>query len=575
MCFNELVHYEIQGRKGASWTIINVFDNRSVATKQAEKLWGAGKRYTGLRVLKESYNKSSHEFKSVEIFSRGATGKKSKYDQTGEITPCLTPDDLYSPDGRRSIWLLMRNTLTDWRIIPTELLHNLEHFNKLNNTGTLLQDAIQRTAVAFEVENDSIQERMRNLYKVVDICVDLIKAAQKSIPKLELGRLKPIITTLEKAPNKRFLLTCSLVEYLRPAITPNDKFGRISIFLSNTRPNWVTKILDQLMAELLLHKNVINEVLGEYQDRSIFLCDLAYLSTGNLDQVNQEEWQQKYSDDAQRLNGFLKQGILPLTSHALQERLKQEISSSEPISSDGLIEQLKSLRNLKTIIYNLLDNPYQLDEIRGELNARSARLINSQSISDLLAEHTGPIEQLNAVLDVEAAAIGRSNKLTIANYIMPILTRPEYESIFMGLDGMPLKRMESLVHLQKKVLKAELTEMHRRQIAETLDDFCKVIMDNTQLLKKLHGLNISLQDKSEKILNMMVEGYFTDGDCFNRAEHQVRTYMKQDGFTSGLIQGLSREQAEQKLISFKQLLIQAGIDKPNPDDEEALAATTP
>ncbi|UTW58967.1 hypothetical protein KFE96_01270 [Kordiimonas sp. SCSIO 12603] len=567
MSGNMLVHYEIQGRQGASWTILQICDDRETATKLGEKLWGAGKRFTGLRVLKESYNKSTQEFKSVEIFARGRAGKKSKYDQTGQITPCLSPDDLYSADGRRSIWLLMSTTLSDWRITPTELLHNLEHYNKLYNTGTLLQDAVQRTAVSFDVENESIQERMRKLYKVIDACVDIMKSTQANVPTLELGRLKPIISALEGASNKSFLLTCSLVEYLRPAVTPSDKFGRVSVFLSNTRPKWVTEILDQLLSELLLHNSVIDEILGSYENRADMMIDMAYLASGNLSIANSEGRTQKFPNEAKRLSGFIKEGMLPLTSHGLIERLKKEISASQPLSQHGLVHQVGCLRDLKRTAYTLLDNPHTLDTLREELNSRASRLINSHSIAELIASTDNPIEQIEALLDLETAAIGQSNKLTIANCIMPILSRPDYETIFMGLDGSGISRMGDLVNLQKKVLVAELTEMHRRQISEKLDGFCKVILDNTQLLQKLHKLDISLQDKSVKILQLMGDGYFTDGDCLMRAEQQVRTYMRQAGFTEGLISGLGREEAENKLIMFKTLLAKAGIKRLDPEDQ--------
>jgi len=160
--FGVKVHYEILGRRSTSWTILEVIDDRSSATEKAEQLWNT-RGYKGIRVLKETYNKQNHEFTSVEILSRGSVGKTSKYDETGTISPCLSPDDLYSPDGLRSIWQLLGNTLKDWRITPTELLHNLEHYYKLYNFGDKLQNAVQRTAVSFEDTEGSIQDRMKKL----------------------------------------------------------------------------------------------------------------------------------------------------------------------------------------------------------------------------------------------------------------------------------------------------------------------------------------------------------------------------------------------------------------------------
>ena len=204
-----------------------------------------------------------------------------------------------------------------------------------------------------------------------------------------------------------------------------------------------------------------------------------------------------------------------------------------------------------------------MEPLEEAVSKRASRLLNSQAVGEMLYDIKSPIDQMNALLDLEKYTIGHSNKRMVANFILPILTRPEFESVFVGLDNhQPIQRMGDLTKLQTRINEADLTEMHRRKIAEKLDGFCRAILDNTQILKKLHGLDISLQEKSKKILTMLADGFFTSGDCRERAEHQVRIYMKQPGFTEGLIKGLSREDAEKELVSFRALLEHAGISKP-------------
>lgn len=553
------VHYEILGRRGSSWTILEVIKDREAATDKASHLW-ATKKYIGIKVIKETFNKHENEFQSLEIFARGSGVKKSKYDQSGQVTPCLSPDDLYGPDGRRSIWELMSGTLAEWRITPTELLHNLEHYYKLYNTGTMLQQAVQRTAVSFEQEQGSIQDRMRKIFKVIDASVEIMKNNKEKVPSLEMGRLKPVYEALEEKSNKRFLLFSALAEYLRPAVTLSDKFGRVAVFLTNNRPPWVMEILDQLIAEFFLHDSVLDSLLGEKEDRGAFLTEIAYMQAGQLGTLADGGWDFDFGDDSLRLNGFLADGHLPQTAHALFDRLKREINSAKSLGG-SLVEQLIVLNKLKKIIDDLQSDIQALDAISDDLDARAGRLINSQSIGDLLAEVESPFQQIHALLDLEAVTIGMANKRLVANFILPIMSRPENETIFMGLDHNPVARMNELVELQKKVMSAELTEMHRRKIAERLDEFCRTILDNTQILKKLHQLEISLQDKAIKILKMMADDFFTDGDCREAAEHQVRVYMKQQGFTDGLINGLKREEAEKALMDFRELLDKAGIGK--------------
>ncbi|NVJ98948.1 MAG: hypothetical protein HWE25_12400 [Alphaproteobacteria bacterium] len=561
MSLGQTVHYEIMGRRGSSWTILEVIKDRKAAIDKAEDLWGS-RRFTGIKVSKESYDKVNNEFASVEIYSRGAQRKKSKYDQTGTISPCLTPDDLYSPDGRRSIWELLGNTLADWMITPTELLHSLDHYYKLFNAGTKLQNAVQRTAVSFENEQGSIQERMRKIYKVIDQALEIMKGNKEKIPSLEMGRLKPIIEQLSEKSNKRFLLTSSITEYLRPAVTVGDKVGRTIIFLSGDRPAWVLEILDQFISEMMQHQQIPFQLLGEPEDRSKFILWLAHLHVGQLSMMGENEHSSCFSDEVLRLNGFLSQGHMPQTARAILNRLQLEIEAPKPISDDGLVDQLMKLNEIHSTLAELTTEMGHLEPLEEAVAKRASRLLNSQAVGEMLFDMKSPFDQMNALLDLEKFTIGHSNKRMVANFILPILTRPEYEAIFVGLDNhQPIQRMGDLTKLQARINEADLTEMHRRKIAEKLDGFCRAIMDNTQILKKLHGLDISLQDKSKKILGMLADNFFTDGDCRDRAEHQVRIYMKQPGFTEGLIAGMARADAEKELVGFRALLEKAGISK--------------
>ena len=104
-----------------------------------------------------------------------------------------------------------------------------------------------------------------------------------------------------------------------------------------------------------------------------------------------------------------------------------------------------------------------------------------------------------------------------------------------------------------------MTEMHKRKVAERLDSFSKVIMNNSQILKKVHELKIPLQEKTLKLLKMIADGYFTDGESRKQAEAQVRLYMKQPSFTEDMIKGQSRKDQENTLITFRKLLLRAKI----------------
>ncbi|GHF15980.1 hypothetical protein GCM10017044_07800 [Kordiimonas sediminis] len=554
------VHFEILGKKGHNWTILGVIDQRDKAIREAENLWATG-RYDGVRILKESFDRATNEFATVEIFSRGIQRKKSKYDESGSLSPCLTPDDLYAADGRRSIWDLLGNTLESWSITVTELLYNIDNFNKLDNTGTLMQNAVQRVAISIEDNSDSVQERMRKLYTVINMAVSIIKAEAANVPSLAMGRLAPLITELEDKQNKTFLLTASIVEYIAPATTIIDKFGRLIMFASSNRPVWAAEILDQMLAECLLHARLVSYLLNDEgnKDRGDYMLRLMYLQAGKIEAYYEIEEQLRLPQDTEQFDKYLGEGILPRCQKRLVEMIVAELSSTRPINTAGIVKQLEALNKIMNAAEVLITDEGIMDQIDDAIKTRSGRLINSQVIGELLYDTKNPFAQMNLLLDLEQLARGNSNKRTVANFILPILTRSNYEGIFIGMDGHPLECMKKLVSLQHRVIDSGLTEMHKRQIAEKLDSFAKTIMKNTQILKKIHQMDSSIQDKAIRILHMITDGYFTDGASKTQAEAQVKLYMKQDGFTEGLITGLDRKQQETALIDFRELLLRANL----------------
>jgi hypothetical protein len=562
LSISQRTHYEILGKEVRTWAILEVRNSRAEALEYAEEIWKSEK-FVGIKVIKESFDQETSEFSSVEIFNRGANRKESKYDKTGTIAPCLSPNDLYSADGRRSIWDLLGNSLTVWQITPTELLHNLDHYYKLYNDASKLQDAVQRTAVTFEDEQNSIQSRMQKLYKVIDLAVSVMKQTLVDVPPLDAGKLKPLLASIEEAPNRHFLLLSSITSYIKPTLTLSDKFGRIVTLLSVSRPSWAMQALDQLLSEFLLHSSLILKLLGSdaEKNRGQFLRQLTYLQSGKLDLIDTSGHSAKFSDDILRLNSFVSESKLPETRYVLISRLKKEIEEPKPISNKGLQDQLVVLCGIKDLLESFDLETHILEDIEEAISTRMARLINSQVIGELLYEIECPFEQIHMLLDLEEYAAGASNKRTIANFILPILSRPDYEAIFIGINDNPLNCMPKLTELQNRILNTEFSEMHRRKISEQLDIFCRTIMDSTQILKKVHQLSIKIQDKAIKLLGMLADNYFTEGECRDQAEKQVRLYMKQPGFTEGIISDLPATDRPLALLEFKALLEQAGINK--------------
>jgi len=560
------VHYEVMGLRGRSWTIVQVAQAREPAVTAAMALWDS-RSYEGVRVVKEIFHKQSREFQSVEIFSRGKSTSNKRQAERENIAPCLSPDDIYSRDGRQAIWRMMHRTLSDWGLTPTELLHVLKHYYKLNNTGTLLQDALQRTAISFDIESDSIQLRTRKLQKLIDQCVDILKAEKGRVVPLEVGRLKPLIEKIESRSNHRFMLLSSLSHYLLDAATPEDKLGRLVVFLSSKYDSWVLEGLDQMISEVIQITRVIPRLIGDVESHGEYLNILMHFAVGQVTVVEHGDGKRPaYSEDMLRLNSFIAEGYLPDTVRVIAERLAHEVVEVKPISDGNITEQLHLLQDMVDKLSELDLAIGHRDTVRQKIVERSARAINSQNVADLINPLEDPFDKVQALLDLIHVTMGDANRRTIANFIMPILSRPDHEARLLGIKGQPVMTMKALTRLQTLVLTAPMSQNQKAKVAEKLDQLCRSILETTQILEKVAGQQRSEVQKATQILQMLVEQTFTHGDCRSRAEDSVRVMMRQPHFTRDLIESSSKQDSAQALLHFKDLIDQAGLGQKGKTD---------
>lgn len=554
-------HFEILSRSGGKsrWDLIEVLDERKAASARAEELW-VSKRFSGLKVVKESYDSVTRSYNSLEIFSRGASRKVSKYDESGKVAPCLSPDQLYLPAGRSSIRELLSQSLDEWNLTPTELLHSLDHYNRLNDSGTRLQNAVQRAAIA-QSDGSSVQERMRHLYRVIDQTIAIAKQTAQDLPSLESGRLKPLIKAFGEEKNRGFMLSIAVTRYLRPAVTLEDKFGRVVALLNVKHPRWVISALDQFLAEFLAMKKLLPAMFGPQKDRRAFMVLLAEFQAGCLDVKRKSMGIHQLMPDLLRLDVFLGEDRLPLTREALLERLREEISSSAPVCDGDLADKLMGLKEINQIITRVDLDSATREALKEALNDRSSRMVNSQSIGEFLQGFKFPDAKVRGLINVVNSSIGKTAQRTAGNFIVPVLDTPDNEAWFLAIGSNPVERLKLLSAIGKEVENSLLLDMHKRHVITQLDKFSRIIAKKTNLLKKVLSVEEDVIAKVERLLGMMADGYFPLGSVHNEAEQKVRSLMSHPDFMYALATGFGQPNAADALRDFRAKLVLAGISE--------------
>ena len=582
-------HFELQGRKGTSWTIIEVFDNQDEAMVRANRIWD-GAQYEGIKLTQESFNHQTNLFRSRELFHRGEEKKISKLAQSKNVVVCSTVDSLYSGTGRFSIWEIMFSTLQENALTPTELLYNRKHYESLHTHGDKILGAVQRVAAVGGADS-SIQKRIRKLWVVIDEAVAQVSAVEDIVPSLETGRLLPIIQQLEEHPRKKYLLTKSIVDYIAPAATMEDKFGRVAIFLNGKRTDWAMAILDQMLSEMLRHKGLLGLIFPKnpsLKQVCIYLIDLFRgelmpsieepkedetqdINDGEVSQESLEAIAEKtaklaqvkkkrqqaaklFSPEILKVNELLKEDRLPQCKSVLYDKIVSILNDGEHLEGTSLSDECRA-------VTDILEKSREIplgDADRIEINNLCERRINRNLTGEDVSHYLGPdmnvYNRMNRLLDLEKIIPTEVNKRVIAGFIGPIFELHETEKLLSVFDDRYLEKMQRLTRLQSRILRSSIEEPQRSILSEKLDKSCQILIEDGELMEKLCGLSISIGKKGVRLLKLMNSGHFTKGHCLELANKQVYAWLKEDNFLESYTKEVP-ENSKEKVLAGLMVLV--------------------
>lgn len=550
------VHFEIQGRRGTSWTIIELMYDADKAKEEAEKRFKSS-AFPAIRVIREKFDPNDNNYSTMEMLYLGKKIKASKYDETGPQMPCWKPADLYSYEGRRTITDLLGKDLERWQISATELLHSVDYYFRLVDMGTSMQNAVQRASVAQVKEVDqSVQERMKDIFNIIDQAADRLKDSKDSIPDLKSDSLSELKKSLEKNEDRSFIMTSAIVKHFAKANHVQDKLARLLKMIRLDDPQYVLRIADNMVSEYLAHATTLMDAIGHHKNLSEALKTIAFLVHGKIHDLENPP---KITPEIEAMNVFFSSGKFLNSRTMLIGRVAKELKSSHKLIEGTLLEEFEALADLtRTLRGDNADSSIDLVLLEAA-KKRGARYLNNQFISEFLEPCKTPAEEIEYLFDLANVVEGEDNLQKIANFALPITLNSENEVYFKAVDGAYIKRMRDLAHTQRKVLTSSMTETYKKKIAEKLDEFCTGSLEKGKIFLRIKKTSASPALAGQQLMQMIANGYFAEGQCVIKARKEARRYLHLPNYLESCIVGNTDMERAKSLMGVKDLLIKSGM----------------
>ncbi|MDM7985124.1 MAG: hypothetical protein QUV02_11800 [Maricaulis sp.] len=551
------LHFEIFLKKNrkSGWALHDALKDRDDAIRKAHGLLREFKDGS-VRVTKEKFDEAERKFRSVAIFEGGQDRYKIETENDAKASlPCLTPDDLSKPHARDTI----RRSLTGWfernKAIPMELLHRPDLVETLEASGTELQHAVQKIAVASAQDSDAdVQTFVKQLNDLVQKGLKRIYKDQRDgrIPEYPKGKpFAEVAADIHASDSRAYTLRGAMADALKDKRSYGDKLDAL-LDMSEHLPEeekareFARTEVDGYLTDVIGFDAGRDALLGKCNDLGETVERLICLYDGDP----HADAMSLAPSGARRMAKRIAAGELDECRSTIAQQLLKELERPKRLRPKSVREEVRLARELAQKLVTCAGQDLPLEQMSKAFTARSARLLQPETIDELLRFSNDANEEIERLLGLEENIVGDANKRKLAGYVRTALGSNKTDQYFVRGEGRPLERMSLMTSLQTRILRSKFCEEDKMDLAQMIDQLGMKIIDDTKILNAVEAGPQPALDKAAGLLKLATAGALPVGECRNDAQARALRQIKSE-------MGLKEAQApdaRDKLVNIQTML---------------------
>lgn len=550
--------FEICAFDARGWTLAGVSETEPEAVEQAHERRRSG--YSAVRVLRVIYDEESGSYFEREVLFLGdrqstPVPEAGRREDMGAL--CATLSDLYTPRSRRAIKRLLGDWLGRMHLTAVELLHHPEHVAKLENSGTSLQGAVQRAAIAQgRSSGRNVQDRMREIFNIVDKAISRLRLDARAgrLPRLgEGGDLNELLTRLPThGPDRAYAFNVAVTDWIRKGRSVGAKLAQLIELLPGAEGEALA-LMDPYVAEFVEDAGALTELLGPMPHLGAAVLRLADVVQGRCAPTGDGP------DPLATLSGLIAAGRLPRCRDALIRRLVATLRGPRELTDGGPVVEIAFNQELARALITGSGEMIGGDDMREAFESRVERHLHPEAIGRLLDRLTSPFDRVNRLLDIEPGVPPGPLKNRLGEYVLPIVLLPANEALFTEGKQPLAERLRALAQLQRRIALSKFNETTRQKATAKLDEYCASLVRSSGILDKIDRGGDRIPDKGVAILRLCAAGLFTEGQALEGARRLALRYLKHPAFLPAYLGDGDEDSKRRKLLALRELLDAAGL----------------
>ena len=524
-------HYEILVLKRSGWALDTISGDRKAALEYAATLSGI-EGFATVKVVQSVFDPGSGRFRESELrrFDNPAAGNPGRRfplsggdAAAGAAAVCVWPDDLHRPEARRTIAAVLGPTLDAWKLTPLELLHLPLHARRLHDSGTVLQGAVQKAAMALSRQGAGPAAGLvKKLYTV-------IAAATRRLQDESAGGALP--------PERRRFR--ALAERLAGTPSWAAKIERLFAELPPSPAEDELRAVDAVAAELLALPGGLGTLLranagaapaavpAAETGGSAPLRPLIAIVSDLLDLLDLQGTAPSVdivAPGVRRFLALLRQGRLPEGCEAVLERVARELEGPRLLTGTAdtleLEREARAIGDVASRVALLGVNGPAEAAIAVALENRSEALLRPES----LEAHLGgePATLVPRLLTLSLHLVGELNQSRIAKHLLAALASPAAVAGLAGAGGSGvLGQLRRLAAWQEEVCLAAFPADLRERLVAAIDETCQAIIAKAGLYSLLARRKPDPLDQALAIADLARTRALTRGAALEGARNRA------------------------------------------------------
>ncbi|MGF1456595.1 MAG: hypothetical protein ACFB6R_14605 [Alphaproteobacteria bacterium] len=563
------VHYEIFVRKplvGSGWKLVDALHQRDAAIEVAGVLFAEG-GLKGVRVVKETLDPDTGEYMSLVVHEVGdggaVTGASASSDEA--VLPCFCPQDLYSSHARATIARLLSDYLGRQCMTVTELLHRADALETLAATGTIVQHAIQKIAVAHAgATGQSIHDTVRKLNDLVSRATERVykDARSGTLPEIGEDGLAGAYDSVAYSDEPDYLLCSSVAAHLAALKSWGEKL-RAVLALMPTLPDEglgreiCLRIIDRFVCDMVAGRAALQDLMGMHGSLGALLCSMTDLFLGAVDQEDPE-----ITTGVKALSVEFAKGKLPGARGAIGQRILTELRGPRRLEPDCLETEVETVRGLAGRMVVGQGKFLTIDDITEAFATRSRRLLASDIIEPYLEALPDQPTRIRKLLALEPNLVGQDNKRSLASILLPQITAHGTERHYLTAKINPVVKLREIAAFQAQVLSSDFPDTNRRQLAEALDILACDVEARVQVIEGICKRDVAAEEKVLALLRLVTGTVFTQGEMLRRAKLSAVRLIREPQFMKRLAQSaMMEDKVKVRLKEMRDLIDLAELHK--------------